>query len=114
MQRLCTYRVALVYLAVVEMVYLMYEWQLPSGPHSGSALALGLALAAVSLPAGVGAGWLQWHAGIWFGYAPGDTDAFWPRLVAWQAALLVNFVLLAVVTRKRPTSSRQSTVGGAN
>lgn len=105
MQRLCAYRFALAYLVCAEAVYLLYEWQLPSGPHLGNALALALVLGALSLPAGVGAGWIQWHAAVWLGYAPGDTKAFWPRLIAWQAALLVNFVLRAAITKKPSPSS---------
>ena len=114
MKALTRYRLVVIYMAVAEFVYLMYEWQLPGGPHSGSALASGLLLAALSLPAGLGAGWLQWHAGILLGYPPGDTQAFLPRLIACQAALIVNALLLVLVAvRRSPRTAPSASSPGA-
>jgi hypothetical protein len=108
MQTLRTYRFALVHLASAQLVYAFYELQLTGGVHSGNALALGLLLAALSLPAGLAAGWLQWHIGIWLGHLPGDTQAFWPRAIAWQVALAVNFALVALITRSRVVAPSQA------
>lgn len=101
MSTLNTYRFTVMYVAFSELLYMVYEWQLPGDPHSGNALALGLLLVALSVPAGLTAGWTQWHAGILLGYPPGDTHAFWPRFIAWQTALLINAVLFALLTRRR-------------
>ena len=107
---LCRYRFTMWYVVCVEVVYLLYEWQLPGvAAHGGNALALGVLLAGLTLPAGLAAAWVQWHAAAWLGYAPEDTHAFWPRLIAWQTALLLNTLFVALITRDRRTSQHIDT-----
>ena len=85
-------RKAVAYLIVAQTVYGLYELAIANGqPHDGNALALGLLLVAITLPTCIPYLYLGPYIEQFIGYLMGYTDPFWPRLVAWQLLIILNF-----------------------
>lgn len=92
--RMTLKKLSLGYLVGSQAIYVLYEVALNDGVQSGWALALGLLLALVSMPFGLLAGFIQWHAAQLLGFSHDESHAFWPRMLACQVPLLLNFCLL--------------------
>ena len=88
-----------------EVLYLAYELSLHSASREeGLSLVLGFLITGLTLPGIALTASLQWYVGIWLGYAPGDNSPLVPRLIAFQAGIVVNTMLLfllACVLNKR-------------
>jgi hypothetical protein len=97
----------LAYFLVAELIFLVYEVAVPSGIGGAAGVASGLLLMVVTLPFGLAGGPLQWYAAQWMGYGTGDTQAFWPRFIAFQLPLLLNVcILLWLMARHRAQPAR--------
>lgn len=106
------YWAALLYLVLVELVYLLYEAALPRGPHEGTSLLWGLVLAAMTLPSNLIAPYLQWYTAEWLGYRPGDTHAFWPRFIGWQLPILLNTFVVSLIVHRTNRHARAARRSG--
>ena len=92
------------YLVMVELIYVVYEFLLAKNPsHDSPAQALGLLLAAATMPSGAVLYYLAAYVGDWFGLQGGDSKEFLPRFAAFQACILTNaaFVAWLAVSSKK-------------
>ena len=89
------------YVILVEAIYILYEvvyFRYPSHDNM-NALALGLLLAALTMPSGAVLYYIAAYAESWLGYTGGEVKGFLPRMVTVQVAILLNAAFIAYVTR---------------